>query len=43
VKDAMENMRKEMCVVIKERIFKNLIDKAAMYYERNREKALREA
>lgn len=43
VKDAMENMRIKICVVIKEKIFMKISEEAARQYESSREIAMREA
>lgn len=43
VKDAMENIRIEMSGVVKEKIFKEVSEKAAGEFESNREIAMREA
>jgi len=43
VKDAIENMRIEIWVLIKERIFMNLSEEAAMEYESSRKRAFRDS
>jgi hypothetical protein len=43
MKDAMEKMRKEMYLVIEEKFLIKINEEARAQYDRNRERALREA